>query len=484
MSKFMAAMSTNDTRTENGMLTHSTSDSALVDMFYRMGASRVLTDENILRSFVSAFGEDSLLTLKAMFYNRDIRGGQGERRSFRIMFRYLCANYPEIAIKNINNVIKYGRWDDLFVAFGTKAETAVLEKIKLALKETDTLCAKWLPRENKKYGFIATKIRHYLGLNAKQYRKMLSDMTRVVETSMCSNKWDAIKYSHVPSKAMNIYRKAFLRHDPTGFESWITALETGEEKVNAGALYPYEIVSKLSELSGYMYLKNTQSVGDKVLEAQWKALPNFIPAGRKIFPMIDVSGSMTAPISRKSRVTCMDVAISLGLYISERNESIFKNSFLTFSGIPEFYTLKGKTLLDRIIEMRSSKWGFNTDIMKAFHTVLSRARAANLIQDDMPEYILIISDMQFDQACPSMNGFVQMKEEYKKFGYEMPKIIFWNVRTTEDKQSPVKKDERDTALVSGFSPSIMKSVLTGEFMTPEQVMLDTLNQDRYDSVVI
>lgn len=482
MSNFMTAMQSNDSQTENAMPTHSTSGAMLVDMFYRMGASRGLDETNITGMFTNAFGEDSLLALKAMFYNRDVRGGQGERRSFRTMFKYLCVNYPDIAIRNITNVVKYGRWDDLFVAFGTKVEGHVLSHISLALTSEDGLCAKWMPRENKANREIASTIRRFMDLTPKQYRKMLSSLTSVVETQMCGNKWDGIEFSHVPSRAMNIYRDAFKRHNPSGFDAWISAVEKGEATVHSGTLYPYDLVGKFMDT---WYGFKTPS-GVRVLNEQWKALPNYMPEGKKIFPMIDTSGSMFGGYG--DIVSPLVVAISLGLYLSERNVGPFKDSYLTFSESPEFITLKGKTLSDRMTAMEThmNNWGMNTNVMAAFRTMLHRAKIASLSSEDMPDAILILSDMQFDKCGqnPNDNAFDAIRKEYELAGYELPKIVFWNLRATTDKQAPVKFDKQGTALVSGFSPSIMKSVLTGEFMTPERVMLDTLNQERYDSVIL
>jgi len=446
------------------MLAHPTAGSKLMDLFFMMGAARAKDDNFIIRLFTAAFGEDDLNTMKALFYNRDVRGGQGERRSFRVMFRYLCQNYPEVAIKNLQNVIKFGRWDDLFEAVGTPVERRAFHYIEIALRNGDALCAKWMPRENKARGHLGTRLRKYMTLSPKQYRKMLSGATRVVESYMCGNLWEDINYSHVPSKAMTNYRDAFARHDPKGFAKYLSKVESGEAKINSDTLFPHEIVSKISRKA------------NQVLEEQWKALPNYMPVGRKIMPIIDVSGSMYG--------LPMNVAVGLGIYLAERNEGIFKDCFITFSGSPKLQQIKSKSLYSRVNEVSKASWAMNTNLEAVFKLILTSAIRDKVPENEMPDSLLILSDMQFDQCVKgkSRNAMDMIKKMYKKAGYKVPTVVFWNLRAPANVQAPVKFDEQGTALVSGFSPSIMKTVLEGT--TPFEVMMKTLGQERYDSVVV
>jgi hypothetical protein len=432
-------------------------------MFFKMGGSRAMSDGDLETMFTKAILDDRLLATKALFYNRDIRGGQGERRSFRIMFRFLCEHYPDVAIANLENVPYFGRWDDVLVALGTKVEKQALDFILYALKNGDKLCAKWMPRENKQYGAIAIYLANRWKLSARMYRQLLAGNTEVVEDIMCSNEWGEINYNHVPSKAINKYRTAFYRHDAERFAGWIESLSKPESgnKIHADAIFPHDIVKKI----GFN--------NNDLLEAQWKALPNYMPEGRKILPVCDVSGSMHGEP--------MEVCVSLGLYLSERNIGPFKDGFITFSAHPELQILKG-TLAQRIQQLKTAQWDMNTNLEAVFRLILSKAIAGRVSEEDMPSEILILSDMQFDQAVRnnSASAMDMIRGMYNQAGYVIPNIIFWNLRTSTG--TPVKFDESGTALVSGFSPSIMKSLLGGS-ITPMKMMLSVLDSERYSVVV-
>jgi hypothetical protein len=478
MTTFINALTTSDTKTENGMSTHSTSGSFLVDMFFTMGAARDLGDDALRSLFVKAFGENDLMALKAVFFNRSVLHGQGERRSFRVFFRYLCDNYPQIAEKNLRNIPKHGRWDDIFAAFDTKVESAAIRVIKEALESGDRLCAKWMPRPNKRNKRFAYKLAAGLGLSIGEYRRMIAKLTNVVETQMCSNAWGDINYNHVPSIAAKNYRTAFHKHDSERFLQWIEDLKnpnkSKEVKVNAKAIFPHDIVGPL--LNG-MYVADKS---DKdFLDAQWKALPNFMPAGRGILPVCDVSGSMGMGDGLPMRV-----CLALGMYCSERNYGPFKDCFMTFSASPKLQQLKGKTLYDRVVELHRAEWEMNTDLEKMFKVLLNQAVKHQVPSAEMPKVLLIMSDMQFDQCTrnPSNTAMQMIQSMYAQAGYECPQVIFWNLRTSSG--VPVKFDERGTALLSGFSPVILTSVFKGENLTPMAVVQSALNSKEFDDVTL
>lgn len=461
------AITTKDTFTENGMPTHSTSSNEVLDLFFKMGGwSRPSSD--VINQFVKAFYSNDLLTRKAMFYHRDIRGGQGRRDTFRQMFYWLCTNHPKSAIENLKNVVEFGRWDDVLVAIGTSVESYALDLIASALKSGDQLCAKWMPRENKKHGNIAKLLASHLGLTPKQYRQLLAGNTHVVENFMCAKEWGGINYNHTPSMAVNRYRTAFWKHDATRFGAWLESLSKPEtkNKVNASAIYPHDIVR------GYRF---SMSKDDALLEEQWKALPNYMPTdgSKRILPVCDVSGSMNGEP--------MEVCVSLGLYLSERNVGPFKDGFITFSARPKLQLLKGN-LRARIQQLSTAQWDMNTNLDAVFRLILSKAIENKVSESEMPTDILILSDMQFD-SCVSHKGASAMnmiRGMYKEAGYNLPNIIFWNLRTSSG--VPVKFDESGTALVSGFSPSVMKGLLSGA-LTPIKMMLNVLESERYERVV-
>jgi hypothetical protein len=476
---FVNAMTTKDVRGENGMPTNSVSGSRVVDLFYKQGALR-MNPNSVVSLFDYALREDKLLALKSMFYNRDVRGGQGERATFRAMLQWLAVNYPELAMKNLELVPEYGRWDDLFVVYGTPVWEKALGLIYKALMEKNGLCAKWMPRENKKnWNPIGISVMHYLRLTEKGYRKLLVSCTKVIETQMCKNNWSEINYSQVPSVANNKYRKAFFKHDADRFNSFIEAVKAGKTKINSATLFPSDIVHKVLEELGMTgwYSRNNASVSKSMRDAfqvQWNALPDYMPKGKRILPVCDLSGSMNGQP--------MEVSLALGIYLSERNEGPFKDFFITFSRNPTFNYLSGD-LVDRVREMKKMNIAENTDLNKTFKMILQKAVESNLPEDEMPETILIISDMQFDVSVDNYGESAQqmIQRMYQEKGYTVPNIVYWNVRDSVG--IPVKVNQRGVALVSGYSPSIMKNILMGE-MTPEKVMLKTLNSDRYSMVVV
>jgi hypothetical protein len=325
---------------------------------------------------------------------------------------------------------------------------------------TGSLASKWMPRK----GPLAAKLRNALRMSPKTYRKLLVNLTKVVETQMCANEWDKVNYEQVPSLAQIRYKTAFARHDTDRYLEYVAAVEAGEKKVNAAAVYPHDIVKNLGPLS----------------DAQWKALPNYMEGAKeRILPVCDVSGSMYG--------LPMHVSVSLGLYISERNEGAFKDIVCTFSAKPELIKLKAKRLTDRVQELENIEWGFNTDIEAVFRVMLDQAKKHRVPESEMPTTILIISDMEFDVAVKSggrdhnPKAIEVFRQYYERAGYQLPKVVFWNVNGRVG-NVPVTADDRNVALVSGFSPSILQGILSAdtEQFTPRSVMLSTVMVDRYD----
>jgi len=468
----ISSMNTEDARTENGALAHSTTSSKLVDLFFNINAMRACTDEQVLSKWNPAFSENALDAMRILFYSRDVRGGQGERRAFRVIIKELANSDPDIVRKNLNLIPVYGRWDDILSLFGTSVESDALAAIKEALTVgKNQLCAKWMPRERSANKIAASKIRKSLGLSPKKYRKLLSGLTNVVESKMCDKDWGEIEFSKVPSYAMKNYRNAFARNDPQRWAKYVENLTSGKEAVNASTLYPHDLVRQL--LGG-------DCKQNKLLNAQWKALPNYLEGNKeRVLPICDVSGSMSG--------TPMEVSIALGLYISERNDGIFKNAFITFSTDPKMQYILGNSLKNRVDQLSRADWSMTTDLKKTFEVILNKAKAYRLTKEQMPTMILILSDMQFDQACGRSGDDVTLmtgiRQQYFDAGYKIPKITFWNLRASTD-NVPVKFDKAGTALVSGYSPSILKSLLSGNEMTPISMMNDVIGSERYRKVSV
>jgi hypothetical protein len=447
------------TRTENGMKTFDSSKSNLVDLFFAIGASR---GKDLSTEFARALAQDETTALRLLMWARDVRGGAGEREVVRKILLNLEKTNPEALARVLPHLAEFGRWDDLLIFKTKEVKAKAFTMIGDALRAKNGLAAKWMPRQ----GALAAEIRTFFGMSPKFYRKSLVELSKTVEQNMCAQDWTNINYSHVPSLAAARYQKAFKKHDAAGYEAYKAALVTGDAKVNAAAVYPYDVI------------KSNKYGGDAtVMQAQWDALPNYI-GDELVLPMCDVSGSMSCPVGGNANLTCMDVCVSLGLYLADKNTGPFKDMFLTFSAKSKIEILKGN-LTAKLAQLQRSQWDMNTNLNAAFEEVLRVAKAGKVEASDMPKYILIMSDMQFDQCTKHDDSAMQMIErKYSEAGYEVPNIVFWNLNAKAG-QSPVKFDKKGTALVSGFSPAILQSILAAEDLDPTSVMMQTLNSARY-----
>jgi hypothetical protein len=348
-----------------------------------------------------------------------------------------------------------------------------LDRVSFKAGAPVSLLAKWMPSINassKDSKRLGRKIAAHLGMTEREYRKVLSNLRthiNVVEKAMCSKEWSVIDYSKLPSRAAFMYRKAFAKQDADRYAAYLNAVEKGEAKINAATLYPYDIVEQ------YLY-KGARN--DKTIDLQWEALPNYME-GKEFNGLVvaDVSGSMMG--------RPMAVSISLAMYIAERNTAqVWKNKFLTFSAQPELQSIVGSTIGKRVENLSRAAWQMNTDLMAVFKTVLDAGVKNNVPAEDMPQKLIIVSDMQFDQCCRSnkRTNFEQIQKLYRKAGYEMPQLVFWNVNSYGN--VPIEAHDTGTCLVSGCSPSILKSVLTDSVITPIDTMNETVYNERYDAV--
>jgi hypothetical protein len=474
----MEALQTENTTTKNGMTTNSSSLNECVNLFFSIGAMRGKNKETIISLFSKAFNENPRTAMRILFWSRDVREGAGERQIFRDVLNYLVTNHPQAVKANLDLIPEYGRWDDIHGLFGTELEGDAISLLVQGLKDANGLTAKWMPRK----GLVFNKVRKSLKVTPKELRKLIVSLSNTVEQKMCSKRWEEIEYPKTPSLAMSRYGKAFGRNDGERFTQFIESLKKGEVKVNAGALYPYDVT------------KNLRFGGNKDLaNEQWKALPNWMEGSDElILPMVDVSGSMGVAVGGNANLTCMEVAISLGMYISERNEGAFKDMFMTFSSTPQIQKLLGP-LSDRYGQLARADWGMSTNLESAFKTILNQAVKFNIPQSEMPTKVLILSDMEFDHATgggwrnesdwnPSAMSMID--EMFTNAGYERPGIIFWNLNANGG-NFPTRFDEMGTCMVSGFSPSIMKSIISNpDSLTPINIMNETVNSERYEPVTV
>jgi len=504
MSKLFEAMerTTNKALTENGAISNRSTLNSVLDLFATGGSVRGHSNEQVQDLFAKAFAEDQLLALKTVFYLRDIRGGQGERKTFRRAMRYLAEYYPNVLRMNLDNFAHYGRWDDLLQLNGTKVWEDVLMVIQARL-ELDlhnwgqresgevSLLAKWLPSINtssRSSKALAKQLCKELKYSYKVYRKMLSSLRghiKIVEKQMCNKEFGQIKYENVPSQAMLRYNSAFRKRDEKRYDRYLEDVKSGKKEIKAGTLYPAQIVSKIRN--------SRQSDLDNV-DQLWNALPNYLEDNpHKGLCVVDVSSSMTCSYNNPSAVTPMDVAISLGLYIAERNKCpVFGNKFITFSGQPSLQRVEGEDIIGKVHHLEQADWCMSTNLQATFDLILDQAVTNRLTNNDLPDTLYIISDMEFDEATaerptwgdpePSTNLEV-IQGKYEKAGYIMPKIVFWNV-DAKNQQVPVTIDDRGVCMVSGYSPAILQSLLRGDIESPMQVLLDTVSVERYDRVVV
>ena len=470
MSTFVEAVKNQGARTANGMKARKSTASACVDLFFKIGASR---GKNITSEFVAAYVEDKDVALRIAQWARDVRGGSGERELFRQILQYLEKHDKDAATKLLAKVPEIGRWDDIFVFKDKEMKAKAFTMLGDALRNRNGLAAKWTPRQ----GPLAAEIRQFYGMSPKFYRKSLVELTNVVEQQMCANKWDDINHSHVPSLAASRYKKAFTRHG-TKFAEYVEKLVKGEAgvKVNAGAVYPYDILKGINTY-GISYGKTEL---DHIVK-QWEALPNYV-GDANILPLVDVSGSMTCPVGGRtsgSKTSCLDVAVSLGLYLADKNKGKFKDTFLTFSSSPQLLHLKGN-IVEKMNQMVRSQWEMSTNLHAAMDKILQTAIKGKVPQEEMPGTLLIMSDMQFNACARHDDSAMEMiARKYETAGYKVPQIVFWNLNAADN--VPVKADTSGAALVSGFSPAIVKSVLSTDMdqFTPQGIMLKAVMIDRY-----
>lgn len=452
--------------TENGAVTFVRSGSCLLDFYAQAGAMRS-NPTQALELFKKAFAEDRLSAIKILFYLRDVRGGQGERDLFRTCLEWLGTDEPKVFEKIIKFVAEYGRWDDLF--FDNKKCYDFIEEQFNTDSESGhpSLLAKWLPTINASSETTRNKaklIAKSLGLSDIVYRKRVRDIRKkigIVESQMSAQEWKEIEYSKVPSQASRIYKNSFLKHDEKRYSKFIEKAEKGEVKINASTLYPNQIY------------KSVRSDYSKTLEALWNQLPDYTN-GKNAIVVADTSGSMSGDP--------MSVSVSLALYFAERNVGQFQDYFISFSENPKLHKITGKTLKER---MNSIELGdvANTNLQAVFDLILNTAVKNNTPEEELPSTIYIISDMEFDSATDEDDtNFEAIAKKYKQAGYKMPTLVFWNVDARSGKNLPVQVGENGVVMVSGFSPVVFKMVV--ENKTPEEVMFDTINSERYAPIKI
>ncbi|XZH99778.1 DUF2828 family protein (plasmid) [Clostridium perfringens] len=483
----------NYTTTENGAITHKTSNSYALDYFAQGSALRNRNEQEIIKMFEKSFYQDPLTTMKILFYNRDIRGGQGERDTFRTIIKHLAKCESDVLEKNIHLIPEFGRWDDLYALFDTKLEDNAIKLIRKQLSNdiisnSPSLMAKWLKSENtssKESRRLGNITRKKLGMTPKQYRKILSELRKridIVEEKISKKKYEDIDYSKIPANASLKYRQAFYRNDEERYTDYLDSLTKGEIKVNSKTLYPYQLVAKAMD-----YPSNEEV---KLLNAMWDSLPDYIGDNNdNAIAVIDTSGSMDG--------TPIQVAISLGLYLAEKNKGAFKNHFITFADDPELVEVMGRNFYEKVRNISQANWGMRTNIESTFDLILNTAIKNKLRQEELPSKIFIISDMEFNQIeigggyCSFYRKqqrddkalFSKIRDKFESNGYKMPSLVFWNVDSRND-NIPMTMDENGVQLVSGANPVLFETLLNNEFIGAYEIMMKEIGKERYNCITV
>ena len=478
--------------TENGAVAYnSTGGGALLDLFGIVGAMRTREDYEIKEKFAAAFREDRNLAMRLMFYTRNVHGGLGERRTFRVMLKWLCQNHADLAIANIPNIAEFGRFDDLYEYVNTPAEKEMWSWMftrlnddyeKMLANKPISLLAKWLKSINTssvESRELARRTMKGLGFKSeRQYRKVLArmrDYLNVTEHQMSAQEWAEINYSHVPAYAIKNYGSAFAKHDFERWNKYLNALKCNVKgvKVNASTLYPYDLVEKILQINYW----NPVAKYNELVEQQWKALPNYVGDGANVLIMADVSGSMCG--------RPMATSIGLANYFAQRNHGAFEGLYLTFTDRPKYITVGKDESLCSMCKKAFSDVGYNTNLDLAFKLVYDTAVKNHVPAEDMPRALVVISDMEIDDYlnCTNLDFLGKWKSLFKGAGYEMPQLVCWNVSARNDTYLARAK-EKNIKYLSGSSASVFQDLLnTLNCRSAYDAMIKILMNPIYDVIV-
>ena len=482
-----AGMKAAFTRTENGAMALNTTGDARLDFFGTAGSLRGADKARITRLFSEAYKMDPLFATKIAFYARDVRGGLGERQTFRTLLEYMAKYHPEALRPNLDLIGVYGRYDDMYSLIGTPMEDEMWAAMKKQFEEDRlnlqagnaiSLLAKWIKTADassantRRLGILTAQ---KLGYSVYEFKRLVRAMRRrigIVEALMSAGRWDEIRYGAVPSRAMMIYRNAFMKHDEDRYKEFIQRAVSGEETIHSATLFPYDIVEKVMEMTW----RGVRVKDDDVLEAQWRQLPDYVEPGTNALVIADTSGSMYG--------RPMATSVGLAVYFAERNTGPYHNMFMSFSGTSRIQMLKGDTLAQKISSMDMNDWAANTNLKAAFQHVLKIAVQNHVAAEDMPKSLIVISDMEIDY-CGDKNWtfYEKMSQKFREHGYQIPNIIFWNVASRHD-VFHADKSRTGVQLVSGQSAAVFRQVMQCVGLNPVEAMEKIINSERYAAITI
>ena len=478
------------TRTENGAVALNSTSDARLDLFGVIGALRGADQARIERLFSEAYRADPLFATKIAFYARDVRGGLGERETFRTIMRYMARMHPEALGPNLDLIGVYGRYDDLYCLIGTPLEEEMWAAMKAQFEEdrrnlengmTVSLLAKWIKTadassaKTRELGILTARKLGYTVYEFKRIVRALRRRIGVIETLMTEGRWNEIRYPEVPSRAMMIYRDAFRRHDGERYEQFVNRAVAGREKIHAGTLYPYDIVEKVAPRLGNYFAASALNT-DPALEAQWRQLPDYVEPGTNALVIADTSGSMTG--------RPMATSVGLAVYFAERNRGAYHNLFMSFSGTSRIQVLRGETLAQKIDSINMNDWSGSTNLRAAFEHVLEIAIRNHVPQSEMPKSLIVISDMEIDYCGDrDWTFYERMEEMFRMNGYIIPNIIFWNVASRHD-IFHADRNRKGVQLASGQSAAVFRQVMQTVGMNPVEAMEKIINSERYQAITV
>ena len=446
---------------------------------------------SMLDLFRAAWLSDEYLSMQLAMWLRDCRGGSGNRSGFREVIHWIANSHPEWMKANLHLIHEVGRWDDLISLIDTPCEEIAISAWANAIIAKNCLACKWTPRPNKKNSEVFHKLRKAVGMSLPTFRKHISQYTNVVETRMCNQEWDQINYNHVPSLAMARNTNAFDIHDHTRFNAWKESLSDPESgnKINASVLFPHDCIRTLkAELGGKFHTghyhwslaraaSNERCEDSLVANAQFDALPNFMEENSmRIMPICDFSGSMCDSISPNNTIQLIDVCMGLGLYCSDRvgKDNPFYRKFIPFSDNSRLVDWTNETF-SVAVQKHNDGWCGSTNIGAALDQILEAGKLFNATDEQMPNCLLIISDMQWDCNVDGNDTAVESGlQKWEAAGYKRPRIVYWNLNKYENQPSTMH--HKDVAMVSGYSPSIMRAICGGEDFTPLGIMLRMISK--------
>jgi len=478
--------------TENGAPSLSTTNNARLDLFFKL--VRDITEEDLIKKIDESWKEDPLDTLKIIFQSRDCRGGKGDRKPFLLSMEHIARRYTNWFLVNLNQISFFGRWLD-YIELYDKVDSIrdfivgifveQLIKDKEETSPTVSLAAKWFPGEEKKFDngirkavcmklFDIKKEKHFSSWHQmklrKEYITPLRKKIEILETFMCEQKWSEIKYERVPGVAMTDFKDSFRRHDLDRFEAYLDDVKNNKSKINATTVYPHTLVEK------YFYNYDNK-YPDDVIEEQWKVL-------EKTISMDDAT--VVADVSRSMEGLPMLVSIALGILISSNNKSPnFKNQLITFHTNPQYIDISDcETLYDKVKKVENMPWGGSTNFEKVFELILNKC----LLNGDLPpSKVIVLSDMQFNVASgyttykPNNTTFENIKKKFKQYNLPFPEMIFWNLRG-DTGDFPVNSSTEGVTMLSGFSQTLLNSIMSGRTLTPYNILRQIIDNPRYSSI--